>query len=332
MKDSSKRGPVVKIAPLLYIETWKHVSFFDKQYVNYKKVNLSEFIKFGGYMGITKKFFYDYEDYEDGEKNADTLLEEILQDEELPQIKELIIGCWGESWDTSAQTIIDGLISNSEKFKNIEHLFMGDMTFEECEVSWIIQGDYSNLWAALPNLKALTIKGSSELELGEITHNNLESLEIICGGLPQTVISSIASSKLPNLKKLNLYLGVDSYGFDADIDDIKQLLKNESFESLEYLGLGDSEIQDEVIEAVMESEIVKQLKTLDFSNGTTSNKGAQIILDNKEKLTNLEYLNLEYHFIGEEYMAELEKLPFEVNLKEQQENDEEYGNYPMLTE
>ena len=332
MKDSSKRGPVVKIAPLLYIETWKHVSFFDKQQVNYKKVNLGELIKFGGYMEITKKFFYDYEDYEDGEKNADTLLEEILQDEELPQIKELIIGCWGESWDTSAQTIIDGLISNSEKFKNIEHLFMGDMTFEECEVSWIIQGDYSNLWAALPNLKALTIKGSSALELGEITHNNLESLEIICGGLPQTVISSIASSKLPNLKKLNLYLGVDSYGFDADIDDIKQLLKNKNFESLEYLGLGDSEIQDEVIEAVMESEIVKQLKTLDFSNGTASNKGAQIILDNKEKLTNLEHLNLEYHFIDEEYMAKLEKLPFEVNLKEQQENDEEYGNYPMLTE
>lgn len=283
-------------------------------------------------MGITKKYFYDYEDYEDGEKNADTLLDEILKDEELPQISELIIGCWGETWDTSAQTIIDGMIRTSEQFENIEHLFMGDMTFEECEVSWIIQGDYSHFWSALPNLKALTIKGSSELELGEIEHNNLESLEIICGGLPKTVISSIASAKLPNLKKLNLYLGIDDYGFDADIEDIEELLKNETFESLEYLGLGDSAIQDDVIKVVMESKIVKQLKTLDFSNGTASNEGAQMILDNKDKLTNLEYLNLEYHFIDEEYMSELEKLPFEVNLKEKQDNDEEYGNYPMLTE
>lgn len=283
-------------------------------------------------METTKKYFYEYDDYADEERDSKTLLNEILESPELPELTELIIGCWGESWDTGAQDLIEGIIENADKFQNIDHLFIGDMTFEECEVSWIIQGDYSRLWAGLPNLKALTIKGSSELKLGKIEHQNLESLEIICGGLPSSVIESIASAKLPSLKKLNLYLGVEDYGFDGSIEDIQTLLNSDVLKNIEYLGLGDSEIQDEVVEAVLNSSVIKDLKILDFSNGNLSNKGAQMILDHSEDLAHLEYLNLQYHFIDNDYMAKLKELSFEINLDEQNENDEEYGNYPMLTE
>ena len=34
------------------------------------------------------------------------------------------------------------------------------MEYDECEVSWIEQGDYSKLWEAMPQLKQLGIKGS----------------------------------------------------------------------------------------------------------------------------------------------------------------------------
>lgn len=283
-------------------------------------------------METTKKYFYEYDDYADEEKDSKTLLNEILESPELPELTELIIGCWGESWETGVQDLIEGMIENADKFDNIEHLFIGDMTFEECEVSWIIQGDYSRLWEALPDLKALTIKGSSELKLGEIKHANLESLEIICGGLPSSVIESIASAKLPNLKKLNLYLGVEDYGFDGSIEDIENLLNSDVLKNVEYLGLGNSEIQDEVVETVLNSSIINHLRTLDFSNGNLSNEGAQMILDHSEDLSHLEYLNLQYHFLDESYMAKLKELPFKINLDEKNENDEEYGNYPMLTE
>lgn len=283
-------------------------------------------------MGLTKKYFYDYDDYADGDKDGKTLLAEIMEAPELPEISELIIGCWGESWDTGANDIIEGIIQNADKFQQIEHLFMGDMTFEECEVSWIIQGDYSGLWQALPALKALTIKGSSELNLGEIKHSSLESLEIICGGLPADVIESIANAELPNLKKLNLYLGIEDYGWDGSAEDIEKLLKSPVVSKLEYLGLCDSEIQDEIVEIVLKSPVLKHLKTLDFSKGTLSDKGAELILAHQSDLNHLEYLNLEYHFMSDEAMNKLKKLPIQINLDEQNENDEKYGNYPMLTE
>lgn len=283
-------------------------------------------------MDKTKKYYYDYEDYEDSEKDAGSLAEEILNDPELSSIKNIIVGCWGESYDNSCQPILDKFAENSEKLSHIEGLFIGDMDSEECEVSWIEQGNYSELLKSLRNLKHLTIKGSTNLSLGELNHSELESLEIICGGLPKSVIQEIANSNLPKLKKLNLYIGVEEYGFDGSIDDIKKLTQNRNVKNLEYLGLCDSDIQDEIVESVFSAFDFPNLKILDFSNGTLSDKGAQLILDNADKLNKLELLDLHYHFITDDFVDKLKKLPIRINLDEQQENDDEYGNYPMLTE
>ncbi|MDE7067583.1 MAG: cytoplasmic protein, partial [Schaedlerella arabinosiphila] len=134
-------------------------------------------------MEKSKKYMYDYEQFENG-KGPGTMVADILSDPEFSQVSDLVIGCWGESWYDSCQIILDQIVENKEKFSHVESLFVGDMDYEECEVSWIVQGNYSGLWQALPRLKSLTVKGSSELVLGEISHPELEALTIICGGLP----------------------------------------------------------------------------------------------------------------------------------------------------
>ncbi|MBU5225951.1 STM4015 family protein [Clostridium senegalense] len=280
----------------------------------------------------SKKYFYDYEDYEDGDKDAKTLASEILEDSDLGVLKEVIVGCWGESYDNDVQAILDMIVENKEKFAHIESLFIGDMDYEECEVSWIEQGDYSRIWDALPNLRKLTIKGSQGLSLGNINHKNLKSLEIICGGIPKLVLNQIGNSNLPGLEKLNIYIGIDNYGFDGELEDIKKVVENESLKSLKYLGIGNSEIQDDIVKVVIESNIIKQLETLNFSNGTLSDIGGNILLENKDKINHLKFLDLHYHFLSDELMYKLNKLPIKIDLDEQEEVDEEYGNWPMLTE
>lgn len=286
-------------------------------------------------MYKSKTYGYEWEDYDENGKSAETMIAEIMEDEEFSQIEELIIGCWGEAWEDSCQPIIDGIVENKEKFAHIKSLFFGDMDYEDCEVSWIIQGNYSELWKALPNLKELTIKGSTELSLGEICHENLESLEIICGGLPSEVIEQIANAKLPNLKKLNLYLGSDNYGFDGDEKTIQNLLEKTDFTKLEYLGLNDSEIQDEVTEVILASKYMNRITTLDLSNGTLSDKGGQMLLETLPKYPNITTVDLHFHYLSDEMMEKLEALPISIDLDEQNEEDEdddEVYRYAMLTE
>ena len=286
-------------------------------------------------MYKSKIYRYDYNDYDEGGKSAETLIPDILADEEFAKIKELIIGCWGEAWEESCQPIIDGIIENKEKFSHIKRLFIGDMDFEDCEVSWIIQGDYSRLWEALPDLKEICIKGSTDLELGKIEHENLESLEIICGGLPSDIIEQITKAKLPNLKKLNLYLGSEDYGFDADKDTVEKLLSDSNFPKLEYLGLNDSEVQDEVVELIADSKYIGQISTLDLSNGTLSDEGGEILLETLSKYPNIKVVDLHYHYLSDKMMKKLQELPISINLDEQNESEEYDGEvyrYPMLTE
>ena len=285
-------------------------------------------------MGKSKTYSYDYGEYEDG-KTAKTMVEDILADPEFAELEELIIGSWGGAFEEDCQPILDAIVENADKFSHITKLFVGDMDFEECEVSWIMQGDYSRIWKAMPQLKELTIKGSMDLMLGEIEHENLESLTIICGGLGQEIMEEIEKAKLPGLKKLLLYIGVESYGFDGDADTIKRLLANSDFPKLTYLGIADSEIQDELTEVVLESKYIHQIETLDLSCGTLTDKGGSLLLEKLPELSNIRKLDVHHHYLSDEMMEKLEKLSLEVDVSEQEEAEEWDGKLwynAMLTE
>lgn len=276
----------------------------------------------------SKKYYTHY----DSGVSIEDLAQKILKDPKRPDLKHITLGDWGDGGEgESCQAVIDVFVENPDKFSHIESLFLGDMDYESCEVSWIIQGDYSKLWAALPNLKSITIKGSQELTLGDIKHDKLEKIEIICGGLGADVIESIAKGNLPNLNTLKLYLGVDNYGFDANVDDIKALLDKNKFPKLKYLGLMDSEIIDDLVPVILESNILPQLETLDLSYGTLSDQGGAILAENGDKLAHLKMLNLEHHYMTEEMMAKIKSLPCKVDLSDPQDPDDDY-KYPMLTE
>lgn len=283
----------------------------------------------------TKTYTYDYEEYEDEGKGAETMIDDILADPEFPGLTELVIGDWGNAWEDSCQPIIGGIVENKERFAHIEKMFFGDMDFEQCEVSWIIQGDYSELWAAVPQLKELTIKGSTDLELGEICHDGLESLTIICGGLPMDVMQSIQNAKLPNLKKLCLYIGIEDYGFEGDEAAIKEFLEKADFPELTYLGIVDSEMQDEIAEIVLESKFMSQIDTLDLSLGTLTDKGGALLLEKLPAYPNIKKLDVHYHYLSQEMEGKLKGLSMEVDVSERNAPDVYKGQVymnAMLTE
>lgn len=285
-------------------------------------------------MGKSKTYSYDYEDTENG-KNVASLAEEILSDPEFPDLEEVIIGGWGNEFEDSCQPILDAIAENADKLSHITKLFVGDMDFEVCEVSWIMQGDYSRIWKAMPQLKELTIKGSTDLTLGEIEHKNLESLTIICGGLGTDVIEEIQKAKLPNLKKLLLYIGVEDYGFDGDADTIRNLLAKSDFPKLSYLGIADSGIQDELTEVVLGCKYMNQITALDLSCGTLTDQGGALLLEKLPGFSNVKKLDVHYHYLSDDMMKKLEALPIETDLSEQEEADEWDGKLwynPMLTE
>ncbi|MCI6580614.1 MAG: STM4015 family protein [Oscillospiraceae bacterium] len=285
---------------------------------------------------MEKKYYHEYEDYEDG-KTAETMVGEILADPEFQNIDKLIIGDWGGAYEDSCQAVLDAIADNADKFSHITSLFVGDMDYEECEISWIIQGDYSRIWEAMPQLKEITVKGSTDLKLGKIKHSNLESLTIICGGLGSDVIKEIEEAELPELKKLLVYIGSENYGFDGDADTVRSLLANSDFPELEYLGIADSEIQDELTAVVLDCKYIDSITTLDLSCGTITDKGGELLLKKLPELKNLKKLGLSYNYLSDEMKEKLTAAApaVEMDLSDSQEADEWDGELwynAMVTE
>lgn len=279
-----------------------------------------------------KKYFV-----KDDDGSPSELAEKILSDKRLPEIKQITIGAWGESFDQNAQELVDAIVQHKEQFQHVEYLFFGDMEAEECEISWIQQCDYGKLLEVLPKLKTFIVKGSQGLSLGNnLRHQGLEEIQIICGGLPGEVVTQLKNAELPNLKKLVLFLGVEDYGLDCGVKDLAELAQKSRFPQLRELGFVNSEEQDGIVEMLLNSDILPQLETMDISCGCLTDKGGQMLLDGKDKIAHLKKIDASYHYLSKEMVKKLKALPCGINVSDpQNEDDEELDPddmYPMYTE
>src|SRR5262245_2213955 len=92
------------------------------------------------------------EDYEDdvpiGEK-----LQLLLTQKGADQLTALIIGAWGGSCEGGdSSEIVASVAATAPRLPSLKAIFFGEMTYEECELSWINQSDVSPLLRAYPNL------------------------------------------------------------------------------------------------------------------------------------------------------------------------------------
>ncbi|WP_030167085.1 STM4015 family protein [Spirillospora albida] len=241
------------------------------------------------------------------------------------EVSALIVGYWGADYDEHYTDPAPLLVEAAGSFPKLRSLFYGDITGEESEISWIEHGDISPLFAAYPDLERFEVRGSMGLGLDPIKSDALKRLRFESGGLPAAIVRAVASSDLPNLEHLDLWLGTDNYGGDATIADLAPILSGERFPSLRHLGLEDSEMQDAVAAAVAGAPVVARLESLSLAMGALTNEGAEALLSG-QPLTHLRNLDLHHHYLTDEMMERVRAaLPgVNVDLDEQETADGEW--------
>ncbi|TXS32182.1 leucine-rich repeat domain-containing protein [Streptomyces sp. ms191] len=223
----------------------------------------------------------------------------FLADVDVRQVRALVVGGWDEAYETSSAEIVTALVGANNRLTGLEALFLGDMTFEDCEISWIQQSDVTPLLAAYPGLREFGVRGGSNLAFPAIEHHALHTLVVESGGLGAEVVRGIAGSALPALENLELWLGTDQYGGDSTPADLEPLLAGTNFPALRSLGLRNSDSQDGIAAAVASAPVVGRLERLDLSMGTLTDEGAAALLAG-QPLTHLGHLGLAHHYLSEE--------------------------------
>lgn len=253
----------------------------------------------------------------------ETLLQDLLAQPKTSEITALVIGMWDpEPYDATPEAVLKFLVEHKAHFPKLKHFFLGDMTSEENEISWICHMDLAFFFAVYPKLETLKIRGANDLalnDLGKLTQ--LKTLIIESGGLGRQIIEQITSADLQNLEHLELWLGDENYGANTNIYDFEDLLSGDLFPSLKYLGLRNSEHADELAPVVATSPLLLRVDTLDMSLGNMSDQGGQAFLKSSA-LGNLKQLDLYHHYFSNEMMEALKALPMNVDVGDQNKPDD----------
>ncbi|WP_432922033.1 STM4015 family protein [Microbispora sp. CA-135349] len=255
-----------------------------------------------------------WDDYEI-EEAFDALLARV----DTAKVPALVIGGWGNCYETSSEQIVGLLADNAAWFPGLRSLFVGAISSDEAEISWIQQSDVTSLLEAFPRLERLEVRGGTGLGLRPVRHESLRMLRFETGGLPAKVVRAIGACDLPALEHLDLWLGIQEYGGDATVADLAPILSGDRLPTLRHLGLQDSEIQDEIAAAVASAPVVARLESLALSMGMLTDAGAEALLGG-QPLTHLNRLDLHHHFLTDAMVARVtEALPgVEVDLSEQE--------------
>lgn len=257
----------------------------------------------------------------DDKRTLGELLQLLLDQPGSDLIEALVFGVWmedGESYEVTPQSAIDLLVQKSTSLPALKAVFFGDIISEENEMSWIEQGDYSQLWAAYPKLECAAFRGGNGLRLGPIEHPNLKSLIVQTGGMSTQTLEEALNAKAP-LRHLELWLGDEGYGATTGVSDFDDLFSGKLFADLEYLGLKNCEYTDDLAAALVQSAIIDRIKTLDLSLGTLTDKGAKALVESG-KLGNIA-LDISHHYVGENMIAQLKLASRSLNAADAQEPD-----------
>jgi hypothetical protein len=209
----------------------------------------------------------------------------------------------------SDDTYADALAKMAElgPYPNLKNLKVADANWDEAEISWIEVGDMTKAFEVSPGLEGLHVKGSS-VSMDVVSHENLKTLTFLSGGLDGGIARNVGKSNFPNLETLNIFFGSEEYGADGTVDDIKDILKGEKLPNLKNLGLKNAEFQGDIAKALVDSEILPRLETVDLSMGWMLDSEAQVLLDNSDKFAHLTKIDVSDNYLSPDMVQRLKDV------------------------
>lgn len=258
----------------------------------------------------------------DDDESFEHSLGDLLEASGSEHLESLVVGTWSdEMYDCSSALVVEALCAQKARLPNLKRLFVGEITYEEFEISWIVQSDLSPLLQAFPALEWLTVRGGTSLSFSDLKHDNLKGLVVESGGLARGPVAQILAGKLPALEHLELWLGASEYGGDTTVDDFEALLGDRLFPKLRRLGLCNSEYSDDIVAALAKSAVLDRIEELDLSRGTLGDAGAEPLLRNA-RFSILKSLDLRENFLTPGLVSQLAKALPKANLAEQRDLSE----------
>ncbi len=199
----------------------------------------------------------------------------------------------------SNNQLVDALLGDDDslRLEQLRELTLGEFE-DRCPFAWVRIGDLARVLLACPTLERLRAWGSEIGWTQTVQHGALERLELVTGGLASEVVEALLRSKLPRLRRLDLWFGQPGWGASATIEQLRPLFDPTHLPELRELGLINAEFTDAIVEALVGSRRLATLERLDLSRGTLHEPGAAAILTHAAAFRRLRSLDLDANYLS----------------------------------
>ncbi|MFI7616691.1 STM4015 family protein [Nonomuraea terrae] len=220
------------------------------------------------------------------------------------KVTAIVIGEWDDPLSGPCDEINEWLTGNAGRLPELRSLFVGAMTSEHCEISWIQQDDVTPLLEAFPKLERLEVRGADGLRLRPVRHEALRTLRVESAGMPAEVVRAVGECDLPALEHLELWIGIEDQGGTCTAADCAAIMNGARLPSLRHLGLRNCPFADELAAGLAHAPVMARLESLSLAMGSFGDPGAEALLSG-QPLTQLSTLDLDHHFLSEAMVARL---------------------------
>lgn len=220
------------------------------------------------------------------------------------EVRALLVGDWNAEYGDDSREAVAAVAAAADRLPNLAALFVGDIAYEECELSMIEHDDLTALLTAYPRLEELGVRGSWAWFAPYLRHTGLRTLTVEGCGLLDEMVRGIAEGDFPALTRVELWFGDHEYAVDA-VTEVTELLRSHGLPALTHLGLRNCDRTDALAAALAVEPLTAQLRTIDLSMGTLSDAGAEALLSG-QPLGHLESLDLTHHFLSKTMIKRVE--------------------------
>lgn len=234
-------------------------------------------------------------------------------------ITELHIGLTGFGNDNNWRPTLEAIVT-SPAATRIRVLRFDAYDYDDCMMHWVACGDLGDLLAQLPALEELRIRGDT-LTLGALPPSLRRYVRESCT-LKAAEVADLAARDWPALVDLELWFGNRDYGASAGVADLAPILAAHRVPRLRHLGIANSELAVEMIDALVKAPLLPQLESLAFVGGTFAGDEVATLVRHAAKFRHLAELSLEDNLLAPEDSARIEAVLDNVVIGGQRDDDE----------
>jgi hypothetical protein len=177
----------------------------------------------------------------------------------------------------------------------LRRLVIGDFDqddYDGIDISRAPIGNLSLLSIAYPALEEVILKGTGDVELGNLDLPRARVFAIRTSTLRARTLATIFAARWPALEELELWIGDDQYGGDCRLEDLAPLFVAAKFPALRRLRIMNTLLSDEICPMIVTAPLAAQLHELDFSLGTLSDAGARTLSAARDRFPALRSLDV----------------------------------------